>query len=242
MTSKNAKVLKLFSALLDYPEQSLLDAREELLSVVEADPLLTPGSRERLYTWLQQFCAAPVESLQESYIDLFDRGRSHSLLLFEHVHGESRDRGQAMVDLMALYERHGYQLGKRELPDYIPLFLEYLSQRPLLEIQDALGNVAHILAVLAERMHRRDSRYALLFELLLEIAGEEVDRDSIRAQVVAEKPDHTPEALDKVWEEEAVTFGGNAISGGCPTPGTNAGVPADRTVGNIDVRTVRGNA
>lgn len=242
MTTENAKVLKLLSALLDYPEHELQGAQQELLSVIEADNVLSGSSRERLYTWVQQFCTTPIEELQEAYIDLFDRGRSHSLLLFEHVHGESRDRGQAMVDLMALYERNGYQLGKRELPDYIPLFLEYLSQRPLVEIQDALANVAHILAVLAERMQRRESRYTLLFELLLEVAGEEVDRDSIRAQVGAEKPDHTPEALDKVWEEEAVTFGGNAISGGCPTSGTNTGVPADRTVGNIDVRTVRGNA
>lgn len=59
------------------------------------------------------------------YSELFDRGRATSLLLFEHVHGESRDRGRAMVDLLAQYEQHGLQLNSRELPDHLPLYLEY---------------------------------------------------------------------------------------------------------------------
>jgi nitrate reductase delta subunit len=143
-----------------------------------------------------------------------------------------------MVDLMALYERHGYQLAARELPDYLPLFLEYLSMRPLEEIRDALGNVAHILAVLTERLTRRETSYASLFETLLVIAAEEVDRNAIREQLRDEKPDDTPAALDKVWEEEAVTFGGNAISGGCPSNQYNGAASAGRTLGNINVRAV----
>ena len=231
--------LKLISAVLDYPQPELLAAREELLAVVEQDTLLDGNHKEKLYAWVQQLCAEPIVDLQEQYIDLFDRGRAHSLLLFEHVHGESRDRGQAMVNLMALYQRNGFDIGVRELPDFLPLFLEYLSLRPRDEVQDALDNVAHILAVLAERLTQRQRRYGVLFELLLSLTSEAVDREAIKQQVSSEQPDDTPEALDKVWEEEAVTFGGNAVSGGCPSGLKTSGVkPAGRTVGNINVEAV----
>jgi len=228
------KTLKLISALLDYPQAEMQAALCEMNDVIAADETLTSDSKHQLLTFVEQYCATPIMNLQERYIELFDRGRAHSLLLFEHVHGESRDRGQAMVDLMALYERNGYQLAVRELPDFLPLFLEYLSMRPRDEIEEALGNVSHILAVLAERLRRRDSAYASLFDALLVIAGHEIDRDAIRESVQHESRDDTPAALDKVWEEEAVTFGGNAVSGGCPT------TPRDssRTLGNINVRAV----
>ncbi len=226
------KTLKLISALLDYPQAEMQSALHEMNEVIAADEVMTTEIKHKLLTFVEQFCSTPIMSLQERYIELFDRGRAHSLLLFEHVHGESRDRGQAMVDLMALYERHGYQLASRELPDYLPLFLEYLSMRPLDEIQDALGNVAHILALIAERLARRESAYSSLFDALLMVAGHDVDREAIREQLKNETRDDTPAALDKVWEEEAVTFGGNAVSGGCPT------TPRDssRTHGNINVR------
>lgn len=231
------KVLKLISVLLDYPQAELIAAQQDMLTVIAQDDLLDTKQKHQLVTFVEQFCATPIMASQERYIELFDRGRAHSLLLFEHVHGESRDRGQAMVDLMALYERHGFELAARELPDYLPLFLEYLSTRPLDEVQDALGNVAHILAVIAERLVRRETSYASLFEALLFIAGQEVDRQAIREQIKDEKPDDTPAALDKVWEEEAVTFGGNAVSGGCPST-SHSGTPRDpsRTAGNINVR------
>ena len=78
--------------------------------------------------------------LQERYVASFDRGRARSLYLFEHVHGESRDRGQAMVNLLEIYRRHEFELNARELPDYIPLFMEYLAQRPDGEALDLLAD------------------------------------------------------------------------------------------------------
>ncbi|MFC6669246.1 nitrate reductase molybdenum cofactor assembly chaperone [Marinobacterium aestuariivivens] len=143
---------------------------------------------------------------QENYVGLFDRGRSLSLLLFEHVHGESRDRGQAMVDLMAVYEKNGFVLDSRELPDYLPLFLEYLSKRPQQEAEQWLGEVCHILSLLEVRLSERGSDYAVLFETLLGIAGVSVEREALREKVAAEARDDTPEALDRVWEEEMVRF------------------------------------
>ena len=143
---------------------------------------------------------------QSRYSELFDRGRATSLLLFEHVHGESRDRGQAMVDLMAQYERHGLQLDSRELPDHLPLYLEYLAQLPEAEARGGLQDIAPILGLLSARLQQRESGYAALFELLLKLANAQVDSRKVAEKIADEARDDTPQALDAVWEEEQVKF------------------------------------
>jgi len=206
--------LNVISALLGYPETELFDARQALIDEVSADAGLTGALRERLIAFIEQLCSTDPMDAQESYVSLFDRGRSLSLLLFEHVHGESRDRGQAMVDLMSIYEREGFQINVRELPDYLPLFLEFLAQRPEPEARKWLADVGHILVLLEERLRQRDSGYAVLFESLLSLAGIEVAheamREELREKVAAEERDDTPEALDQVWEEEMVRFTENS--------------------------------
>lgn len=115
---------------------------------------------------------------QAQYSELFDRGRATSLLLFEHVHGESRDRGQAMVDLLAQYEQHGLQLNSRELPDHLPLYLS-TAQLPQSEAVEGLKDIAPILALLSARLQQRESRYAVLFDLLLKLANTAIDSDKV---------------------------------------------------------------
>ena len=144
--------------------------------------------------------------VQSDYSQLFDRGRATSLLLFEHVHGESRDRGQAMVDLMAQYEQQGLQLDSRELPDHLPLYLEYLAQLPESEAIGGLQDIAPILALLCARLQQRDSRYAVLFDLLVKLANAAIDSDKVAEKIADEARDDTPQALDAVWEEEQVKF------------------------------------
>ncbi|MGL5660138.1 MAG: nitrate reductase molybdenum cofactor assembly chaperone, partial [Aeromonas sp.] len=146
----------------------------------------------------------------------FDRGRATSLLLFEHVHGESRDRGQAMVDLMAQYDAHGLQLDSRELPDHLPLYLEYLAQLPDTEAQSGLHDIAPILALLGARLTQRDSHYAVLFELLLKLANTTIDSNNVAQKIVDEARDDTPQALDAVWEEEQVKFFADPQCDGSP--------------------------
>ncbi len=170
---------------------------------------------------------------QERWLGLFDRGRSMSLLLFEHIHGESRDRGQAMVDLIETYRKHGFELASKELPDYLPLVLEYLSLRPAEEIKDWLGHTSHILELLAARAVERESPYALLFEILVEIGQGKVDLTLMRQRVAREVRDDTPEAMDQVWEEEAVRFGPEAPADDCAPPRRlPAGRPDCRTQGD----------
>lgn len=198
--------LKIISALLDYPEVELLEGRRELIAELRKDPFLDATQKEALIEFTDQLCTSDLMDLQEEYVGLFDRGRSISLLLFEHVHGESRDRGQAMVDLMSVYEKQGFMIGQRELPDYIPLFLEFLSIRPEQEVRQWLADVSHILALLEARLHKRNSRYAVLFEALLSLTGVAVEREELKQKVASEARDDTPDALDKVWEEEMVRF------------------------------------
>ena len=202
------QILKVISLLLDYPSQELREAHGEVAAAIAAAREISPQQRADLRALLDALCAGELMDAQERYSELFDKGRALSLLLFEHVHGESRDRGQAMVDLMAQYEDAGFAIGVRELPDYIPLYLEYLASREDLEAREGLADVAHLLALLAARLEERESPYAACFRALLQIAGEQpaVAVAEVREQVAGEVRDDSLEALDKLWEEEAVDF------------------------------------
>lgn len=199
------QILQLLSLLLDYPKPELQSAQEELLTVV-ATSNLPERNKDSLFAFINQRCSGELMDWQSEYDSLFERGRSLSLLIFEHVHGESRDRGQAMVDLQAQYKEAGLDIGVKELPDYLPLYLEFLSTQGAENAQIGLEEIAPILAVLACRLEQRESNYAALFQAMLTISTAEVDLADIKAQIASEQRDDTPKALDKVWEEEMVTF------------------------------------
>lgn len=202
------QILKVISLLLDYPTEQLVAGRDELDQAISASREISPQQRTALHELLELICENDLMDGQEHYGALFGRGRSLSLLMFEHVHGESRDRGQAMVDLMAQYEAAGFAIGVKELPDYIPLYLEFLATREDLEAREGLADVAHLLTLLAARLDERESAYVGCFRALLQIAGFEpqVALAEVREQVAAEVRDDSLEALDKLWEEEAVDF------------------------------------
>ena len=121
------KTLALLSRLIDYPTTELTSAIDDIICTIANDEHLTQTDKHNLIKFVDNRCVMDILDWQSDYDALFERGRSLSLLLFEHVHGESRDRGQAMIDLIAQYKEAGLDLGIRELPDYIPLFLEFLS-------------------------------------------------------------------------------------------------------------------
>ena len=201
------QLLKLVSALLDYPSENMQNARSELIEVANASREIPKSQRAEIVLLIDELCSADLMTAQERYSELFDRGRATSLLLFEHVHGESRDRGQAMVDLMDLYNRNGFDINVRELPDYIPMYLEFLATREDIEAREGLADVAHILGLLSARLGERQSPYRCLFDALIVISGQPVDMAELTAKAAGEERDDTPEAFDKVWEEEQVTFG-----------------------------------
>jgi nitrate reductase molybdenum cofactor assembly chaperone NarJ/NarW len=192
-------LIKIIGLLLEYPDESLWQHQQELRDLVSAqDPALLP--------FVDSYFAMPPLDRQADWCALFERGRATSLLLFEHVHAESRDRGQAMVDLMAQYARAGLELNCRELPDYLPLYLEYLSMQPEAEARQGLLDVAPILALLGARLNERGSDFGALFDALLRVANSPLRSTSVAAQVASETRDDTPAAMDAVWEEEQVKF------------------------------------
>ena len=210
-----SRSLKVLSALLGYPTTELQRAAGELREALRADevlPSVTAGNVERL---IEEIADGDIFDLQERYVLLFDRTRFLSLHLFEHVHGESRDRGQAMIDLKSLYEKNGLAISATELPDFLPLFLEFLSTRPIEEARELLGQTAHILTVLAGRLRKRGSPYeAVLWALvaLAEAKGTVTDTSLLESEPDTDPDDLT--ALDAAWEETPVVFGPEA-AGNC---------------------------
>jgi nitrate reductase molybdenum cofactor assembly chaperone NarJ/NarW len=209
---KTMKTLKVLSALLCYPRPEMIAALDDMAAVIEGERLLPPQVRKRIQALVAEFRITDLYVLQEEYVNLFDRGRAVSLHLFEHVHGESRDRGQAMVDLIDLYRANGFELSARELPDYLPMLLEYLSERPMGEAQALLGDAMPVIVLVGERLALRESRYHVIFDALQVFAGAPENLSEIREQAANEGPDETVVNMDKFWEEEAVTF---LAPGGC---------------------------
>jgi nitrate reductase delta subunit len=210
--------LKVLSALLVYPEQELIDSLDEMAAVLAAEGALPEVERRALEALIADLRGADLMDAQARYVALFDQSRSLSLHLYEHSHGESRDRGQAMVDLLIHYRANGLEPGTSELPDFLPLFLEFLSTRPGGEARPLLGQALPVAALLRARLEKRDAPYAAVFQAIEALASERVDLAAIREVVAGEAPDHTPEALDRAWEEAPVTFGNDpsALDGaGC---------------------------
>ena len=140
---------------------------------------------------------------------MFDRTRSLSLHLFEHVHGDSRDRGQAMVDLASLYESHGFVIDRSELPDYLPLFLEFLSQIEAGEAVELLGEASHVVAGLARRLAERATFYADVMAGVAAVAA--LNGEPTGEAILATPP--SDESVDAAWAEAAVEFGaGSALA------------------------------
>ncbi len=210
------RTLKALSLMLSYPSQELQEAMPEIGGVIAADFRIAPDTRAALCTLADGFAKADLYDLQEGYVMLFDRSRTLSLNLFEHVHGESRDRGGAMVSLIETYRAGGFEPATPELPDHLPVLLEFLSTRPFAEAQEILADAAHILDTLATRLARRESGYACVFQALSQLAGTRADAEALAGMLA--QPDDDPTdlaALDAVWEETEVTFGPDP-NAGCP--------------------------
>ena len=206
-----ANTFRALSALLSYPTEALQRAAPELRAVLAGEGIVARDTRRALNLLLDEIATGDIYDCQERYILLFDRTRSLSLHLFEHVHGESRDRGQAMIDLKALYEANGLAISATELPDFLPLFLEFLSTRPLAEACELLGQAAHILAAVGDRLDKRHSAYAAVFAALTALVPTDADTPEPVDPDDADPLDFA--ALDAAWEDAPVTFGPEAAPG-----------------------------
>lgn len=208
--------LKAISALLSYPTVELQAAKAELVEALQQGDLLSADTVQEISVLIDTLAAGDIYALQETYVGLFDRSRTLSLNLFEHVHGESRDRGGAMVNLVENYRAAGFEPASSELPDHIPVLLEFLAMRPIGEAREVLADAAHIMEVLQTRLTRRESIYAPVFAALLQISQTKADQAAV-SELLAVKDDDPDdlEALDEVWEESEVTFAPDP-NAGCP--------------------------
>lgn len=218
-----AMTYRALAALLRYPTLEVQNLSGAAAAVVEDEALVPPPIRRAIARLAADLGAGDLFDLQERYVWLFDRTRSLSLNLYEHVHGESRERGPAMVALLELYRARGLELSANELPDHLPVFLEFLSILPNAEAASLLGEASHVLAALGQRLHKRDSTYRAIFAALSALADDPADADALAA--LMQEPEDDPgdlEAMDKLWAETAVTFGPADV--GCPKADALVGV------------------
>jgi nitrate reductase delta subunit len=208
------RTLRVLAHLLTYPTAELRAAIPELRIVLAAEGALSAKPRTALEPLFDLIEGGELMAAQERYVALFDLGRGNSLHVFEHIYGDSRERGQAMVTLADRYKARGLAVSANELPDYLPLVLEYISVAPAAEGQELLAEIAHVIEALGARLAKRNSPYAAVFEALGALAGKRLHST---ADLVEFDDDESLEAIDRAWEEAAVTFGPENApqSGGC---------------------------
>lgn len=197
-----APTLRVLAHLLDYPDTALREHLPGMRATLHAQRTLDAARLADIDALFDQLLHAAGFDAEATYVDLFDRGRGTALHLFEHVHGDSRDRGPAMIDLIRTYEEAGLRLTSGELPDHLSVVLEYASTQPPLAAADFLREIAHILRNLFSALTRRKSAYASVLAALLDLAGEPTKPVEIPAEP----------GLDETWSEPAA-FGGCSVEG-----------------------------
>lgn len=221
-----SQTYRALSALLSYPTPELQAAAAEIEATLAGEVLISEQRLGKLAGFVRELGVADTYDAQERYVSLFDRGRMVSLHLFEHVHGESRDRGQAMADLIDLYRTHGLEMPGNELPDFLPLFLEFLSLVSDAEARELLAEPAGILRALANRLAKRDTGYAAVMESLAELAN----APRVGTSIIREENPDDLAALDAAWEESMVRFGPDDGTAGCGVQTPRAGAATSSSI------------
>jgi nitrate reductase delta subunit len=191
------KSLRVLAAVLGYPDERMRSDLPEMRALLREERALSGSRLQELDALMDALARAEPLQAESDYVELFDRGRGTSLHLFEHVHGDSRERGPAMIDLGQTYEKAGLVLAEGELPDYLPAVLEFVSTQPVREAKAFLGEMSHIFNAVFGALQHRESAYASVLGALLELAGE---------QALAVKPP-VEEPLDESWAEPVVFDG-----------------------------------
>ncbi len=189
--------LRALALLLGYPGQDLRANLPQLLEAIDAEAVVPAARCAELHALASELTRLDAYEVESRYVETFDRGRSTSLHLFEHVHGDSRDRGPAMIDLLQTYEKAGLELAPEELPDHLCVILEFASTQPPELAQEFLGEISHILTAIFSALLQRGSPYAAVIAAMLELAGQKVQAVPIEAD----------ESIDDSWAEPQVFDG-----------------------------------
>ncbi len=168
---ENRYTLRALARLLAYPDASLRPELGHLAAAIDAEAVLPQARRAELGALVHELLRMDPIEAEARYVETFDRGRATSLHLFEHVHGDSRDRGPAMVDLAQTYEKAGLQMAPDELPDHLGVVLEFASTQPADIAADFLGELAHIVSAVFSALLKRESPYASVLAAVLDLSG-----------------------------------------------------------------------
>jgi nitrate reductase delta subunit len=217
---------KAIGALLDYPTPELQAAADEIEQALGEERAIPAAELDGVRAFIDRLRSSDIMDLQEYWIGLFDRSKRLALHLYEHSYGESRDRGQAMVNLALTYRMNGFELNASEMPDYLPLFLEFLSVIPEVHARRYLTDALEIIEALRIRLDERDSTYAALLSPLVTLASRDADEGLVEEILAGEPRDPADlEELDKEWAEEPVDFAAGSALKDCPYSG---GIGRDR--------------
>lgn len=209
------KTYKTLSLLLSYPNNELQNFLPQVEKELKEESLLHENIITEIAKFCKRFNELDLTNWQGEYVQLFDYSRSVSLHIFEHIKGDSRDRGQAMVNLMEFYKEKGMHLTSKELPDYIPAFLEFLSTQSITKSSELLGETVNIMDKINEALNENENPYSSIFKAIISLSAKKPNKEITKEMIKNEKPLD----LDAEYEEEPVTFGGAA---GCPSQETSA--------------------
>ena len=197
------RTYKIISLLITYPNEEIYNFLPQVNSSLKDEHLLDAGSISGINVFVDFFAREPLTFWQEHYVQLFDYSRSVSLYLFEHVHGDSKDRGQAMVDLIDLYTENGLHIKRPELPDYLPVFLEFLAMQTHSKAMDYLSEIIDIVGFIHRKLEEKDNPYKYLLAAIIQLSVRKPKEARIE-KMVSEMPEIS---IDEAYEEEPVTFG-----------------------------------
>lgn len=200
------KTYKIFSILLLYPNDDLKNSIDFVIDILKEENLVSSYELDELNLFVSYIKKNDLLFLQEYYVSVFDRQKLFSLYLFEHIHGDSRERGMAMIDLGNLYKKSYFEiLIGDELPDYIPVFLEYLSLLSYDKAALLLGEIINIIAVLARRLKAINSLYYVIFSILESLSNTKPDKKFIE-KVLSDDISLNDKYLEieKNWEEPKI--------------------------------------
>ena len=201
------QTIKALGALLLYPGEEMIEALDELQQVIEAEPLLRPEQTSALGGFIAGLRDQGLLDLQEQYVQLFDTTPKHALYLFQHLYGDSPERGPAMADLIEMYRDHGYHSTAKELPDYLPLYCEFAAQFPEPEARSLLGRALPVLELIAQRLQHNGSAYAAVFSALASLAEADEDSAAIARLLSAKtRTGKGEQTMDEAWQEQPVSF------------------------------------
>ena len=198
--------IKALGALLHYPQQELIEALDDIQQIINTESLLSPEQISALGRCIAGMRNQALLDLQEQYVQLFDTNPKHALYLFQHLYGDTPQRGPALADLIGMYRDYGYQPTAKELPDYLPLYCEFAAQFPQAEARVLLGRALPVLELMAQRLEAAGSAYAAVFSALCSLAERSEDTAAIEQLLSDRIRGGKHQTLDEAWQERPVSF------------------------------------